>query len=137
MKIPKSNPWPEILDAHAENTPKIFRKYQSNTPEKQISARSFFSGVLGVFIIILGRVLLVTTHSWSYDPAGLLQCTKTADPQIRKNGGGLVFCLPFCLLERQNQHILAVLRQKKGKGKLVVVEKCTFSQVLSKTLPKM
>ena len=56
-------------------------------------------------------------------------------------GGGLVFCLFFWLFARQKQHILAILRQKKGKGKkqkerpklvvLFLVEKCTFSPVLS------
>ena len=56
-------------------------------------------------------------------------------------GGGLVFCLPFFLFERQNS-IFWPFWGKKGKGKeqkarpnLVVlssVEKCTFSPVLSK-----
>ena len=31
--------------------------------------------------------------------------------------GGLVFCLRFCLFERQKQHILAILRQKRKKGR--------------------
>ena len=32
-------------------------------------------------------------------------------------GGGLVFCLRFWLFERQKQHILATLRQKREKGR--------------------
>ena len=38
------------------------------------------------------------------------------DP-IRKFGGGLVFCLLLWLFARQKQHILAILRQKREKGR--------------------
>ena len=65
---------------------------------------------------------------------------------IFDNGGGLVFCLLFWLFKRQKQHILAISRrerekgkERKGRPKLVVLflaEKCTFSPILSQFLPK-
>ena len=74
---------------------------------------------------------------------GLFNCkstrlSKTLLPIFFRHfcGGGLVFCLPFCLSERQKQHILAILRQK-GKseetkrktkiGRAFLVEKVHFS----------
>ena len=42
-------------------------------------------------------------------------------PSKKKNnnryGGGLVFCLLFWLFERQKQHISAILRQTRAKGR--------------------
>ena len=42
---------------------------------------------------------------------------KRAHSHLYLYGGGLVFCLPFCLFARQKQHILAILKQKRERGR--------------------
>ena len=73
---------------------------------------------------------------------GKTHTQKTANFEGRHSGGHLLG-RPLLFT---SEHILAILRQNNGKGKeqkgqpksvvLFLVEKCTFSPVLSKKLPK-
>ena len=101
---------------------------------------SFFFLPFFAFVFLLS---LCISTSWSlkrYPPGGV------SGIYIYIYGGGLVFCLLFWLFGRQKQHILAILRQKKGKGRnkkddqnrscFFWSKSALFPPVLSKKLPK-